>query len=194
LKHIRELKPKEKTIAVLNKVDKVDKVRLLPLIQALGEADLFSEIIPLSAKTGKGVKSLAGILKNILPEGEPVFPEDMVTDRPREFMMTEYIREKIYQVCHQEIPYTVRVVMEEPGPFDHEAKTPIFRAVIHVDSKSRRGILVGKGGLMLKRIGTAARKDIQTLIGKKINLRLHVAVDAQWRENRNRVNDYLELT
>ncbi len=190
------LKPKESTICVLNKVDKVAKPALLPLMQSLFELGIFSEVVPLSAKTGDGISRLSQLLRTHLPAGTPLYPKDMVTDRPNEFLISELVREKIYRATEQEIPYCAWVEIEEATAVTEEEpapRVPTIRAVIHVDSQSRRGILIGKGGSMLKTIGTEARKEIETLLGRHICLKLHVDVQGEWKKDAHHLNRYLEL-
>jgi GTP-binding protein Era len=180
-------------ICVLNKVDKIAKPSLLPMIQALSATGLFSEIIPLSARTGAGLERLRGVLSPVLPEGQPLYPTDQITDRSQDFRITELIREKIYEATRQEIPYSAWIEVERWAGDVPEAKVPTIRAVIHVDSDSRKGILIGKQGEMLKRIGTRARQDIEKVVGSQICLKLHVDVQQGWKDNAHLLNQYLEL-
>lgn len=197
---VKRLQPKiekwkaegKQAICVLNKVDKVAKPALLPLIAELHALNLFSEIIPMSAKKGDGIANLRQALTPKLPEGQAMYPAEMVTDRSQDFQIAESIREKIYEATRQEMPYAVRIEIEHYAT-DNEGKVPMVRAVIHVDSDSRKGILIGKGGEMLKRIGTNARQDIETMLGHQICLKLFVDVQRGWKDNANLVNQYLEL-
>jgi GTP-binding protein Era len=187
------IKPPEKSICVLNKVDKCAKPALLPLIDEISKLGLFSEIVPISALKSSGVDRLADLLRGKAPEGQPMYPTDMETDRPKEFLISELIREKIYRDTHQEVPYSARVEIEEPSAEESEARVPTVRAVIHVDSQSRRGILIGKGGAMLKKIGTEARAEIEKLLGRHICLKLHVDVQDDWKRDSRVLSKYLEL-
>lgn len=194
VKKIEALKPKEQRFLVLNKVDKVHKLSLLPLIDEISKLDLFAEIIPLSARKKDGVERLLKAVEKHVPVGDRLYPEDTVTDRSKEFLVSEMVREKIYQVAHQEIPYSVRISVEEWTPHEDETKQcPTIRAVIHVDSRSKKPILIGKAGEMLKRIGTEARKEVETLLGHQVCLKLHVDVEEAWKMDRREVNQYLEL-
>lgn len=211
MKRLAEKDPERKPVLVLNKVDKIDKRTLLPMIQRFFDMGIFSEIIPLSARKGVGVDSLLRVLEKHLPKGEPMYDKDMVTDRSANFRMCETVREKIYQVTRQEIPYSVYLELEDEtaaaadvqdaiteGDEVQEKKSagkhvPVYRIVIHVDSQSRKGILIGKGGEVLKKIGTAARKEIEEFLGQQVCLKLFVHVDPNWREDRRRVDNYLEL-
>lgn len=190
---ITQARPKEKSYLVLNKVDKVKKPELLPLLQELFQLGYFQEIIPISALKQDGVERLVSILEEKLPLGMPYFPYDMVTDRSEQFLVSEFIREKIYEATYQEVPYAVWVEIEGWEAAE-EGSVPTIRAVIHVDSTSKRGILIGKSGEMLKRIGTAARSQAEELLGKQICLKLHVDVAKEWKRDTRHLNRYLELT
>jgi GTPase len=187
---IRSLNSPDKSICVLNKVDKVAKETLLPILEHIAKLELFSEIIPLSAKKASGVDRLLAVVQSKLPEGPALFATDSFTDRPMEFLLKETVREKIYEVTHQELPYSVYIEMEPP---QEEGRVPEYRAVIHVDSPSRKGIIVGKSGRMLKMIGTRARADMEKLLGKHICLKLHVDLEPGWRGDTRVVESILEL-
>ncbi len=182
----------QKNLCILNKADKLPKPKLLPMIERFHSLGIFSEIIPLSALKKDGVDHLARLLESKLSPGIPYFPTDMITDRTQQFLATEIIREKIYSVTLQEIPYSVRVEIEE-WESDPQIKVPTIRAIIHVDADSKKGILIGKGGLKLKEIGTFARRDIESLAGKQVCLKLHVNVEDHWKQDPRKVNQYLEL-
>jgi len=188
---IKTLKPTDKSFCVLNKVDKVEKTQLLPLIQSLWELGLFKEIIPVSAKRGNGMDRLIRAANEVLPEGEQLYPKESVSDRTPPFHLSELIREKIYHATHQEVPYSSWIEIEQWE--GEEGKVPTVRAVIHVDSDSKKGILIGKKGEMLKKIGTEARKDIEKFLGQHICLKLFVQVQKKWKENSRFVSQYLEL-
>lgn len=190
---IKNFKPAELSLCVLNKADKIPKPTLLPLIEQIAKLGLFSEIVPISALRGQNLDNLQKVLRAKLPEGEPLYPKDMVTDRPEEFLITELIREKIYRATYQEVPYSAWIEVEEGTKEEREAKVPTYRAVIHVDSASKKGILIGQGGAMLKRIGTEAREEIENLLGRHICLKLHVDVQNEWKRDANHLNRYLEL-
>ncbi len=186
------LKPRDKTICVLNKVDKIAKDHLLPLIAELSAKGWFDDVVPVSALKGSNVDRLAQVLRAKLPEGQAMYPADAITDRSEDFLVSEMVREKIYQATHQEIPYSAWIEIEE-APLVDDVKTPTIRAVIHVDSDSRKGILIGKKGEMLKRIGTAARRDIEQHLGHKVCLKLHVDVHNEWKRDSRHLSQYLEL-
>ena len=175
-------------VIVLNKVDKVSRPELLPLMAALTERLPGIPIVPLSARTGEGVEGLVQEFRQQLPAGPPIFPEDQIADASMRFLATERIREKVFRLCHEEIPYATAVEIEQ---WDESELRPdgggriIIHAKIMVERSSQKGILIGKKGAMLKEIGTAARKDLEELVGVKVNLQLHVAVHKGWTENQN---------
>jgi len=187
--------PKEKRICIVNKVDLVKKEDMLPLLEAISKMDLFSELYPVSAKKGANVEQLKKTLVSMLPEGPAMYPLDIVTDRSFKFRVSELVREKIYGLTHEEVPYAVYIDVEDIGESgdDPDAKVPIVHAQICVDSDSRKGILIGKGAEKLKRIGTLAREDIEKIAGRKICLKLHVKVDSDWTSDSRKVQQYLEL-
>lgn len=189
---ITGLKTQEHSFCVLNKVDKIDKRQLLPMIQAVFEMGLFREILPLSAQKGIGTDRLIEVLIPVSPEGQAHYPKDAVSDRDSDFILSEFVREKIYHATRQELPYSAWIEIEH-YPQDGKTKVPTIRAVIHVDSDSRKGILIGKRGEMLKRIGTAARADIEKYLGHQICLKLHVDVKNSWKDDGNFLAQYLEL-
>lgn len=184
-------KPPEKSLCLLNKVDILPKMALLPMLAEIGAMGLFGEIIPISARKGDGLDRITRFLKPKLPQGQHWYAPGEITDRPKDFVLSEFIREKIYRATRQEIPYSVWVEMET-WPME-EAKVPTYSAILHVDSESRRGILIGKGGEMMKRIGTEARKEIEAFLGQHICLKLHVQVQPKWREDDRHIKKYLEL-
>ncbi len=190
---IRSFKPKEKTVAILNKVDKIPKTKLLPMLQALHDTDLFSEVVPISALKEDGIVSVRKIIQAFTTDSPHFYPKEQTTDRPVSFLMAEFVREKIYEATREEIPYSVWVEMEEGTPEERNAVVPVFRATIHVDGPNRKKILIGKQGSLLKQVGIEARKEIELLVGKKVCLKLHVDVHDKWRENPQHLDKYLEL-
>jgi GTP-binding protein Era len=190
-KRIRTLMPKENSFCVLNKVDKISKPTLLPLLAKIHEKGLFAEVIPLSALRSDNLQSLIKVLSPKLKEGEALYEEDAITDRPLSFLAAELVREQIYRATIQEIPYACRVEIEQWDNPDEKRKMPEIRAVIHVESSSQKGILIGKQGSMLKQIGTYARKEIEKLTGTQVVLRLLVEVDVGWTGYKKVVQSYL---
>jgi len=175
-----------KTILVLNKVDKVPKAKLLPLIDAFSKAHEFAAIVPISALNGEGCQALLAEILGLLPEGPPHFPEDQVTDQPERFLASEIIREKAIQTTYHEVPYALAVEVDkwEQGP-----KLLRIEATMYVERDSQKRILIGHKGEMLKKIGTAARKELEQMLETKIFLGLFVKVAPDWRENPHRVRE-----
>lgn len=190
LKIVDLLRPLKKPVyLVLNKTDAVAKEVLLEKIQILSEKMHFTEIIPLSAKTGDGVKLLKELLIKALPEGPAYFPEDILTDTSVRDLCREIIREKILLFTSEEVPHGVGI---EIVAFNEARKTggvTTIDANIYCEKETHKGILIGKQGAMLKKIGTAARKEMEKLTGGKINLRLWVKVREDWRNNPNMLKE-----
>ncbi len=180
---------------LINKIDLIERAKLLPLIQQLSSLHAFAEVIPISARKKDGLDRLMDKLIAVLPEGERYFPKDQFTDQPERFLVAELIRERILMETGEEVPYASAVVVErfeEPKPPPkgkkprRDAKPPLTRisAVIYCERDGQKAILIGKGGSKLKAIGTAARKEIESLLGTKVFLELHVIVKENWRESR----------
>ncbi|HEV2315568.1 MAG TPA: GTPase Era [Candidatus Acidoferrales bacterium] len=166
---------------LLNKVDRSRKDRLLPLIDRWrGEHD-FEEIFPISALTGEGTLDLVESWIARLPEHPAYFPEDQYTDQPERFLAAEIVREKAILLTREELPHAVAVLVDD---FEEGEKLLKIRATIYVEREGQKGILIGRGGSMMKEIGTAARKELEELLGVKIFLELFVKVQANWRGNR----------
>jgi GTPase len=178
----RLAKTKTPLFLVINKVDLIDKKNLLPLMDQASRILPFKNIIPLSARTKEGLDVLEKILFQFLPEGPPYFPKDMVTDLPERFLVGELIREKVFRLTSQEIPYGVAVSVES---FKAREDKPIIniQATIHVERDSQKGILIGKQGQMLKTIGQQARQDMEVLLGSKVFLELWVRVEKDWSKD-----------
>ncbi len=169
-------------LAVLNKVDAVEpKSRLLPLMQTVVDTWGFAEAIPVSALTGDGCESLLSRVIELLPEGPFQFPEDSYTDQPERMLAAEWIREKLVRRTRQELPHATAVVIDrwESRP---DGMTAI-EAGIYVERESQKGIVIGKGGTLLKRVGTEARQEIERLLGTPVFLRLRVKVRPDWRDD-----------
>ncbi|HHL40879.1 MAG TPA: GTPase Era [Deltaproteobacteria bacterium] len=169
-------------VLVPNKIDRVEKPALLPLIERYGALFPFREVVPVSALKGDGVEELVEVLVELLPEGPRYFPEDMTTDQPERFLAAEIVREKVFAFTHQEVPYSVAVVTESFSE-DPERGLISIEAVINVERDSQKGIIIGRKGEMLKRIGTAARRELEGLLGAKVFLRLFVRVTKDWTRN-----------
>jgi GTP-binding protein Era len=175
-----------KTILALNKVDRLPKPKLLPLIEAFSKAFEFAAIVPISALKGTGCEELLDEIRKQLPEGEPYFPEDQVTDQPERFLAAEIIREKAIQVMYHEVPYALAVVVEK---FEETPKLLRIEAVMNVERDSQKKILIGHKGEMIKKIGTEARKELEALLDTRIYLGLFVKVVPDWRESPQKVRE-----
>ena len=175
-----------KTILALNKVDRLPKPKLLPLIDAFANAFEFAAIVPISALKGNGCEELLEEILKQLPEGEPYFPEDQVTDQPERFLAAEIIREKAIQVMYHEVPYALAVVVEK---CEETPKLLRIEALMNVERDSQKRILIGHKGEMLKKIGTEARKELEAILGSKIYLGLFVKVAPDWRESPQKVRE-----
>ena len=175
-----------KTILALNKIDRLPKRKLLPLMDSFTKAFDFAAIVPVSALKGSGCEVLLQEILKHLPEGEPYFPEDQVTDQPERFLAAEIIREKAIQVMYHEVPYALAVFAEK---FDETPKLLRIEALVNVERDSQKKILIGHKGEMIKRIGTEARKELERFFGTRIYLGLHVKVSPDWRENPQKVRE-----
>jgi GTPase len=175
-----------KTILALNKIDLVPKPKLLPLLDAFAKAFPFAALVPISARKGDGCQQLLEEIMKELPEGEPFFPEDQITDQPERFLVGEIIREKAIDLTYHEVPHALAVVIDQ---FEESPKLLRIHATLHVERDSQKKILIGHKGEMLKKIGTAARKELETLLGTKIFLTMFVKVVADWRENPQKVRE-----
>jgi GTP-binding protein Era len=183
---------------VLTKIDLVRKDELLPLIDSLTKQYNFAQVIPVSARKRDGLNVLVDKIVQVLPEGERFFPKDQYTDQPLRFMVAELIRESILIETGEEVPYSSAVVIEEfeepepraPAPISlkkgNAVRTPLARiaAAIYCERDGQKAILIGKGGQKLKEIGTGARKKIESLLGSRVFLQLHVIVEPGWRESK----------
>jgi GTPase len=190
---------KTPAILVLNKVDLVAKQKVLPIIDHYRKAHPFVEIVPASAADGTNVDVLEKLFLHYLPEGEPLYPADYVTDQPERFFASEIIREQVLQLTHDELPFSTAVVIdrfEEPadqsGSSGSSRKILTIYATILVDRESQKPIVVGKAGAMIKQIGTAARQELEKYFGSRVFLDLHVKVKSEWRDD-ERVLDELGL-
>ena len=168
-----------KVFLVINKIDLVPKDALLPLINKYSSIYDFAEIIPVSSLKGKNLPDLRKTIIDYLPEGPQYYPEDEMTEQPERFIAAEIIREKIFRMTKDEVPYSTAVLVEEMKEHGDKIYT---RADIYVEKDSHKGIIIGANGQMLKKIGQAARKDIERLLGSEIYLELWVKVKKDWRE------------
>lgn len=182
LREEKEKNPDNKRIAVLNKIDLLKKQKLLPLMQRYGSMDLFDEIVPISAANGEGIDNLLNILFGMIEAGVPIYPAEDYTTQPERFLAAELVREKVLQHTSDELPYTTAVSVDR---FEEDEEKNLVRiyATIYVERESQKPIVIGKRGEMVKRIGTEARLDLESILGARVFLDLHVAVHEQWRED-----------
>lgn len=163
---------------VINKIDLISKERLAAMIASLTSSRTFSEVVPVSASTGENTDLFVELLVKYLPEGPRYYPEDVVTDRPEEFIAAEFIREQILRATMEEVPYAIAVGIEE---MEDRNEMLYIHANIFVERDSQKGIIIGKGGGKLKEIGTFARQEMEKLFGCKVYLDLRVKVKKDWR-------------
>lgn len=169
-------------VLALNKIDLLEKTKLFPLMQQYGATNLFDDIVPISAARDDGIDSLLSVLFAKLPEGESRYGADEYTTQPERFWAAEIVREKVLRETRDELPYTTAVTVERWEEDPDRELLSIF-VTIFVERDAQKKIVIGKGGSLIKKIGTDARKDLEFTIGKKIYLDLHVAVRDGWRED-----------
>ena len=175
-------------ILVINKVDLIDREKILPIIAEYSARKNFAAVIPISAIDGTNIDALLDEVKKFLPEGPKYYPADMVTDQPERLIVAELIREKILHVTEDEVPHSIAVDIEEIKP--RKNSTTYIRAVIYVERDSQKGILIGKGGELLKGVGKNARPEIEMLLGTKVYLDLWVKVKRGWRNSAGAIQNF----
>ena len=176
-----------KVILVLNKIDKIKRKQvLMPLLEALGKERDLAAIVPVSALKGEGLDRILGEVAKLLPESEPLYEEDELSDKPVRFFVGEFVREQILRRTRQEIPHGVAVTVES---FDENPKLVRIAVVIHVAKDSHKGIIIGDGGKMLVAVGTAARKRAEELLGRKVHLETFVRCTPDWFDDAARLAD-----
>jgi GTPase len=181
LETIRDVKTP--AILALNKVDVIAKARLLPLIDHYRKAHPFVEIVPLSALDGTNVDVLEKLFLQYLPEGEPLYPADYVTDQTEKFAASEIVREQVLQLTRDELPFSTAVIVDKfEEPVEGQDVFSLYCTIL-VDRESQKPIVVGKGGAMIKKIGTAARQELEQYFGTRVFLDLHVKVRSEWRDD-----------
>jgi len=194
-KILEEIKKKKKentkVYLIINKIDKVKKEDLLPLIDKISkEYPWIQEIIPTCATRGTNLDRILELIKRDLPEGVPYYPKDQFTDMPMDLLVAEIIREKIMMLTDEEVPHSTTVVVENIAPGDYDKNMLVIDATIYVEKKSHKPIIIGKGGQRLKKIGILARQELEKLLGKKVYLRLWVKVKEGWRDNRRLLKSF----
>jgi GTP-binding protein Era len=182
-------KGKAPVILVINKIDLIQRPKLLPLIEGYAGRFPFEAIIPVSALTGEGVEDLNRTVMALLPQGPRYYPEDMVTDLPERFIVAEMVREQVLKQVHEEIPYGVAVVVEcfEEKP---EKNLVVIQAVVNLERESHKKIVLGKGGTKIRSIGKAARFDIERMLGTRVFLELFVRVEKNWTQSKRMLKDF----
>ncbi len=182
-------KSKNPVLLVINKIDTVPKGQLLPLIDAYRKICPFASIVPVSALKGDGVDTLMAEIPELLPEGPRYYPEDQLTDVPERFIVAEMIREQILMRTKDEVPYGVAIVVErfQENPVRNMVG---IGAVINVERDSQKGIMVGKGGTMIRHIGQDARKEIERMLGVKVHLELFVRVQKNWTSSSRMMKEF----
>lgn len=187
---IHELKAVVKpAVLAINKVDTLgSKGLMLPMLEALQKAHDWRAIVPISAKSGDGVVALVGELAAMLPVGERLFPEEMLTDRAERWLGAEFIREQVFLLTRQEVPYSVAVTIDT---WEERAtkKDVMIEATIHVDKEAHKRIVVGEGGRMIREVGTRARQEIANLLAVPVHLKLFVRVDEGWTDNARQLRE-----
>ncbi len=179
-------------ILLLNKVDKLAKLELLPLISWFSEQATFAEIIPISALKGDNCKALMDCSLKLLPKRPPMFPEETLTDRSERFLAAEFVREELLNRTREELPYTTAVTVDQWVEPEREGGPVVINATIYVDRPTQKPIVIGKGGKMLRAVGQAARMQIAELLGRPVHLELWVKVRPSWREQAP-ILDILEI-
>jgi GTPase len=181
-RYVREVLAKSgrPVILAINKIDRVPKPKILSVIEQYRTLLDFAEVVPVSARDGDNVDRLASLLLAHLPEGDRLYPEDFLTDLPERFFVAEMVREQILRLTREEIPYTTGVVIDS---FKEEEGLVRIEASVLVERQSQKAIVIGRGGSMLKSVGTAARRQIEEFLGTKVFLGLFVKVRERWRED-----------
>lgn len=191
-KHLFELVRKLSipVVAVLNKVDLVSKPKLLPVLERINQEHDFAAIVPISALSGDGVDRLPGVFLSHLPEGEPLYPDDYLTDQPERFFVAEIVREQVLQNTHAELPFSTAVVVDQFDETDEKGLLRLYCTIL-VERPSQKPILIGRGGEMIKAIGTGARQELERFFDTRVYLDLHVKVKSEWREDERVLDEIL---
>jgi len=176
-------------VLVLNKIDLIAKARLLPVIDDLRQWRDFSDIVPVSAATGDGVDALERLLLEKMPEGEPLYPDDFLTDQPERMIAAETVREKVLLHTHAELPFSTAVVIDQFEAADRPGGLMRLYCTILVELESQKPIVIGRAGSMIKQIGTDARRDLEAFFECKVYLDLRVKVKPDWRNDERALDD-----
>ena len=172
-------------ILAINKIDLIEKDSLIPILSAYDQQFKFAEIVPISALKGTNLDLMLNLVVKYLPEGEPFFPEDYMTDYNERFLASEIIREKVFEFYGEEIPYSTTVEIEEFK--EREAGKDFIKAIIFVERDSQKGIIIGENGKAIKRVGVIAREEIEKQTGRKVYLELWVKVMEKWRKDKKKM-------
>ena len=172
-------------ILAINKIDLIEKDSLIPILSAYDQQFKFAEIVPISALKGTNLDLMLNLVVKYLPEGEPFYPEDYMTDYNERFLASEIIREKVFEFYGEEIPYSTTVEIEEFK--EREAGKDFIKAIIFVERDSQKGIIIGENGKAIKRVGVIAREEIEKQIGRKVYLELWVKVMEKWRKDKKKM-------
>ncbi len=170
------------TIAVVNKVDAYAKPRVLPQLQQVAEMGEWDEVVPISAVAGDNVDTLVDLIAERMPEGPPYFPEGQVSDQSQEQLFAELIREKAIRLMQEEVPHSIAVAIEEIGPGESEGVVAVA-ATLYVERESQKGIVIGKGGAVLREIGRRAREEMQAILGTRVYLDVRVKLSKEWQRD-----------
>ncbi len=178
----KERNPDAKRFVILNKIDLLKKTKLLPLIEQYNGFGIFDELVPISASKGEGIEELIALLFQSVRQGEALYPKEDYTTQPERFFAAEIVREKVLQHTSEELPYTTAVSVDR---FEEDEEKNLIKiyATIFVERDSQKPIVIGRQGAMIKRIGTEARTELETILGAKVFLDLHVSVHERWRED-----------
>ena len=175
-------------VLVLNKVDLIAKPKLLPRLDEYSRAHPFVELVPVSAADGTNIDALERVLLQHLPEGEPLYPSDYLTDQPERAYVAEIVREKVLQLTHDELPFSTAVVVDQFQEASGDEPLQVYCTIL-VERESQKPIVVGKGGAMIKAIGTAARAELAQFFNTRVYLDLHVKVKSEWRDDERVLDD-----
>ncbi len=189
--YIMDLLEKSKTpvFLIINKIDTIHPEEILPIIDQYRKKRTFDEVIPISALQGNNVNTLLEQITGYLEEGPKYYPDDQITDHPERFITAELIREKILNLTHDEVPHSIAISIDEMT-FREDSDVVYIQAAVVVERDSQKGIIIGKRGAMLKKIGSQARGDIERLLGSKVFLELWVKVQKNWRDKDSQLKDF----